>query len=154
MSVDTQAYITSDFSPEDVADFIKTLGATEIKVEPVEKIVGYYQIGFEYGEEKRSMSFHSYNVNSEVFQGNLITLGASGCAEYIIEKIVTAFGGMYCKNDCEENWQMFHGFENKSGGIAYFLRWGIINGYVKDDSDFDGLMAAKREWEKMIGRSN
>jgi hypothetical protein len=154
MSVDTQAYITSDFSPEDVADFIKTLGATEIKVEPVEKIVGYYRIDFNYEEEKRSMSFHSYNVNNESFGGNLISLGASGCAEYIIKSITKAFGGMYCKNDCDENWQMFSGFENKSNGIAYFLRWGIINGYVKDDSDFDGLMTAKREWEKMIGRSN
>lgn len=149
MSVDTQAYINNDFTPEDVAKFLKTLGAKAILVRKTNS-TDYKQIDFEYGDEKRVMGFFSYNINKEVFGGNLISLGASGCAEYVIKRITKAFGGLYCANDCEENWQMFSGFENKSNGIAFFLRWGIINGYVKDDSDFDGLMTAKKELEKMI----
>ena len=148
MGIEIQTYIPTHYSPEDVRDFLEAYGATEAKIEAVDFTTGYHIINFKWGGENRSMSFHSYNVNSCPFNGNLITLNAHGEAENIIRGIAKAFGGLFNPNDCQENWQMFSGYGSRSNGIGFMVKWGIVNGFIKNDSDFDGLLKAKEKWEE------
>jgi len=144
MGLDTKIIIKPSFSPEDIEDILQSIGAEDVSVENTH-CPSYRTIRFYYNGENRFISFF-FNMDN-VFDGNLLSLGCSRCAREILIKIVKLTGGLYCAEDSSENWKTYDGVFQESGGIPYFYKWGVLNGYIKDENDWDGLMAAKKAWD-------
>lgn len=149
MGLDTKIIIKPSFSPEDVESILKSIGAEHVLIDNTH-CPSYKVIRFEYKGEMRSISFF-FNMDN-IFDGNLISLSCFGFAQEILIKIVKLTGGLYCAEDSSENWEMYNGIFQESNGIPYFYKWGVINGYIKNDNDWDGLAAAKTAWEEKINK--
>ena len=155
MGIDAKAHIHPEFSADDVAKFLKaTDGVTNV-------IVGsgadttHITISFEYGEEKRMISFF-YRLG--MFNSNLISIGKWGNGVELLKEIVQAFSGIYIPDDStDDNIELF--YHNNMGGDAAYSetdalfvhKWGIVNRKIQG-SRMSDMILAEDEFNKYIKR--
>ena len=155
MGIDAKAHIHPEFSADDVAKFLKaTDGVTNVVVGSGSDTT-YITISFEYGEEKRMISFF-YRLG--MFNSNLISIGKWGNGVNLLKEIVQAFSGIYIPDDLtHDNVELFY-HNNRGGDAAYsetdalFVhKWGIVNRKITG-SGIDDMNIAEAAFNKYVQR--
>ena len=151
MSVMTNLYINSKYEQQDIVDILKhVLKAKSVKIHDCKGIHGMSRITFEYQNEHRTLSYHS-NADTPIGLCSLISLGHNMQAIEIMKGAAKVIGGIYEENDCESHLEFINGMTWESDGLPFFIKYALINGFMKDENDIEGLAAAKSHFEKTIG---
>jgi hypothetical protein len=149
MGVDTKIKISTVIDDMEIVNILKShFDAISIKIEPstTSTCCGYINFTLPNGK-KRGMFV--YRCNESVFPHTSLSLNCDEEAQKIMLKIVKILGGYYCPADCDDKWEVYSGQLDPSNGIPYFVRWSLINGYMEDSNDLDGLKKGMEEWHKI-----
>lgn len=152
MSVDRRLFISHTWEPEDIKELLSTLPeVSELKIIN-SHTPSYVIISFKYDgntkDEHRQLSFH-YNAKHSGFVGHLLTLGAYGSSETILNAIAKRVGGFYNVQDCDNAWEAVE--YSAQSNLEFMVRHSVVRGKC-DGKDFDTFAADYKaetaSWQK------
>lgn len=105
MGVDTKGFIDSKYKAIDIKAIVESKLGIECKLEQSSFAKSYYQLFFDYNDEKRILSIHEdYKEEDTGKIVTLFTLGMWGSSIEIITSILQNYGGWIIRNDCADEW--------------------------------------------------
>lgn len=149
MGVDTRLFISNRWTVEDVHDVLESLYG---KAEYVSSgMPDYCILKFNYSKtEPRSMSAW-HNHEEYGFRGVLLSLGANGHAQEIMEKIASRLGGLLNPEDVNDELIGYPVLGQHN--LDFHVRHAIIHGET-DGRDIAGFAKKAIAYSKSLGLKN
>jgi len=121
-----------------------------------ETALGMFQLHFKVQESKYEegrMMFVHHNTETPLGPCTLLSLGMNDEAIAVMIAIAKVLGGYLEENDCDDKGEMITGdADNRSDGLTYYLKQGIIEGKVGNKDDVEALGKYVEEWNKKYNR--
>jgi hypothetical protein len=152
MGVDTILYVNGSTEIEDIVTIlIKHLSCTDVEVRANTDVnPGYFNIFFTTSKDNKRMLHLWTNSQTPIGPAMYLSFGADKEGQDVLRTIAEILGGLFCPNDCAENYIMYRGKFWKEDGLAYHLRYAVLNNTASGDDMYE-LNDSIRKWNDRIG---
>lgn len=149
MSTSAHLYINAKYSPDDIHNVLKTVGAVNVDFNQT-CVTTLIEFSFEFEKKKHSMFMH---LQVQLPTGNVVLLSMGSYKEAIsvMLKIAYVIGGIFEENDCIGTCAIIQGDLNENDNLLYFIKTATLkgkmpNGTVKELNDYI------HEWSEKISK--
>lgn len=151
MGVDTVGNLI-DAEPRDIAKALISMGFEDAKVRISPNVDFFFaEIIFTGEKQTRMMSVQPPRGDRDRTR---VSLGHDAEARKVIGGLVKIFGGSYIERDDEGRETTFRGEFSNEDGLIFMVRYGILNGTMKNSHDLPGLVRTVEKWGKDMRELN
>lgn len=150
MSCETILYVPKKFSIEEIKTIIESYLNVKVKIHQT-SIPDLLEFIFKFKNAKRLMSV-LFNGKTPLGRAYQLRLGADEEAKKIMKSIGKVTGGLYVPEDTSDECRMLSGMLSDEDGLPFFLKNAVVENYMRDNDDIDGLNKSIKKWKEKVNR--